>query len=273
MVAYMNWKEKTRDQKYKIFISMCLLAGLLMLAILGPVFSPFPYDGQDVSIKNLMASGTHPMGTDKFGRDIFVRVCMGIGISMQVGLYSTACNLLIGICVGAFSGYGGGKVDLFCMRVADMISAIPSLLYMVLIMLVVRLGMLGMVLGMSVSGWVGIARIVRGEMLRLRQTDYCIAARMSGMRDLQVIFLELLPNIKDKIARYSTYMIPEAIFAEAFLSFVGIGLSAPLASLGTMIQDGRSQMNLYPLQMLYPVMVLCVMILAFQLLGAGLEED
>jgi len=269
----MNWKEKTQNQKYKIIVSACILAVFVLMAILVPVFSPFTFDMQDVTMKNVIFSGEHILGTDKFGRDILVRICMGIGISMEVGIYSTLCNLILGIGIGALAGYCGGKVDMCCMGIANVVSAIPSLLYMILIMLVIPSGMVGMILGLSISGWIGIARVVRGEMLGLRQMDYCVAARMSGMSDWKVIWLELLPNMKDKIARYVTYMIPEAIFAEAFLSFIGIGLSAPLASLGTMIQEARSQMNLYPLQMLYPVLVLCVMILALQLLGAGMEEE
>ncbi|MDD2971465.1 MAG: ATP-binding cassette domain-containing protein [Lachnospiraceae bacterium] len=265
-------KKPIKKQTYKLILGAMLLTGLVILAAVGPSLSVFSYEQQDIAAKNVLFTPDHIMGTDKFGRDLFVRICMGIRISMQVGIYSTVVNLLLGGVLGAIAGYYGGRVDTLCMRLADVISAIPSMLYMVLIMLILETRMTGMILGLCVSGWVGIARVVRGEMLRLRQSDYCIAARMGGIREGRIIRKQLLPNMRDTILRNITYMIPQAIFAESFLSFVGIGLSAPLASLGTMIQEARSQINLYPLQMVYPIAGLCMIIFAFQLLGSGLEE-
>ena len=254
----------------KITIGIVILGIIFIFVILAPLLSPFTYAMQDVNAKNLGTSLVHPFGTDKLGRDLFVRVSMGAGISLLVGVISTAGNLVIGVFYGGIAGYLGKKVDMVLMRIADIISSIPSLLYIILIMLVMGSNLAGIIVGLCVSGWIGLARVVRTEILRLKQTDYCDAAKMSGASDIRVIVKQLLPNAINPIIINVTFMIPQAIFTEGFLSFVGVGISAPLASLGTLIQDARSQ--IYPMQMIYPMTVLCAIVFAFYMIGIGLEN-
>ncbi len=249
-----------------------LLTVLTILAVLVPAFSPYSHTEQSVDIQNAASSLVHPFGTDKFGRDIFVRVWYGTRISLTVGIGSALICGIIGILFGSAAGYCGGKVDLLLMRTADVIDAIPSLLYVILIMLVMGANVGSILLGICISGWIDLARIVRGEIQRLKTREFCTAARLAGAGTGRILRYHLLPNAAGPIIVNLTFMIPKAIFTEAFLSFVGVGISAPAASLGTLIQDARSQMQVYPSQMLYPILVLCILIFSMNLIGAGLER-
>ena len=249
-----------------------LLAVMILLAVLVPVFSPYSYQAQDVNIQNSSSSILHIFGTDKFGRDIFVRVWYGTRISLLVGIGSAFVCGAFGVLYGSVAGYAGGKTDMLLMRLADVIDSIPSLLYVILIMLVLGSNVGGILLGICVSGWIGLARIARGEVMRLKNQEFCIAARMAGAKTGRIIRRHLLPNGLGPIIVNITFLVPKAIFTEAFLSFVGVGISAPEASLGTLIQDARSQMMIYPAQILYPILVLCILIISMNLIGAGLEK-
>ena len=158
------------------------------------------------------------------------------------------------------------------MRLADIISAIPSMLYVILITLVLGAGVGSMILGLCIAGWIGMARIVRGEIIKLKETEYACAARMEGIRPLRILIRHLLPNTAGMIVVNMIFLVPQAIFTEAFLSFLGVGIAAPAASLGTIIQEARSQMMLYPYQMVYPLIVLCVMLLALNMIGTAVEQ-
>ena len=159
------------------------------------------------------------------------------------------------------------------MRAADVIDAIPSLLYVILITLVMGANVGSILLGICISGWIDLARIVRGEVQRLKTREFCTAARLAGAGAGRILLRHLLPNAAGPVIVNLTFMIPKAIFTEAFLSFVGVGISAPVASLGTLIQDARSQMQVYPSQMLFPILVLCILILSMNFIGAGLEQS
>ena len=254
------------------WIGVVLLTVLTILAVLVPAFSPYSHTEQSVDIQNAASSLVHPFGTDKFGRDIFVRVWYGTRISLTVGIGSALICGIIGILFGSAAGYCGGKVDLLLMRTADVIDAIPSLLYVILIMLVMGANVGSILLGICISGWIDLARIVRGEIQRLKTREFCTAARLAGAGTGRILRYHLLPNAAGPIIVNLTFMIPKAIFTEAFLCFVGVGISAPAASLGTLIQDARSQMQVYPSQMLYPILVLCILIFSMNLIGAGLER-
>lgn len=262
-----------RCKNRKLQIGIIIMFLLFLCAIFIPLFSKHSYRMQDASARNLGSSFVHLFGTDKFGRDIFVRVWYGLRISMFIGLASTMICAVLGIIIGVVSGYIGGKIDLICMRIADVMDSIPSLLYMILITLVLGANTGSVLFGICVSGWTELARIVRGETLRVKRLEYCSAARLLGLSRLKVICNHVLPNIRGTIIVSMTFFAPKAIFMEAFLSFLGIGISAPMASLGTMIQDARSQMRLYPMQMLYPILILCILILAWNLIGLGLEQE
>lgn len=249
-----------------------LILGILTLAaILVPAFSPYSPTDMDTSMCNQSASFAHLFGTDKMGRDVLVRVCFGTGISLIVGFVSTLINGVIGIVYGAVAGYLGGKIDMVMMRSVDILSAIPSLLYVILILLALGPGVGSIILGICIAGWIPLARIVRGEILRLKEQDFCLAVRLAGAHPMRILLFHLLPNAAGPILVSITFLVPGAIFTEAFLSFVGVGLPATLASLGTLIQDARTQMMIYPSQMLYPMAALCLLIMAVQLVGTGLE--
>lgn len=255
-----------------LMIGMGILTGMLMLSILVPLLSPYSYETQNADLRNMHASMSHFFGTDKFGRDLFVRVWFGTRISLVVGMGSAGICGMIGVIYGSVAGYAGGPMDMLLMRLADIIDAIPSLLYVILIMLVMGANVGSILLGICISGWIELARIVRGEIRKLKAMEYCTAARMAGVKTGRLLRRHLLPNGAGPMIVNITFLIPKAIFTEAFLSFVGVGIAAPVASLGTLISDARSQMQVYPFQMLYPIAVLCILILSVNLIGAGLEQ-
>lgn len=257
---------------------LCLIAGgsililFVLSAVMVPYLSPYGITVQDVSVQNKGCSIEHLFGTDKFGRDLFTRVWYGTRISLTVGLLSTAVNTLAGVVYGGIAGYAGRRTGSIMMRAADIVDAVPSLLYVILIVLAMGAGIGSMVLGICISGWTRMARLTRGEILRLKNMEYIQAAQMAGDSALRILWKQMLPNMAGVIIVNMVSQVPEAIFTESFLSFVGVGIAAPQASLGTLIQDARSQMQLYPGQMFFPVLALCLLILALDLAGTGLQQ-
>ena len=251
----------------------CIILGIwIVLAVAVPLLGPWSFSEQNAAIRNQTSSLMHWFGTDRFGRDLFARVWYGAGISLAVGIISTVINGIIGVFYGAVSGYAGKRTDMVLMRIADIISAIPSMLYVILITLVMGAGIGSMILGLCVAGWIGMARIVRGEIIKLKETEYAYAARMEGIKPLRILLFHLLPNTAGTIVVNMIFLVPQAIFTEAFLSFLGVGIAAPAASLGTIIQEARSQMMLYPYQMIYPLLILCIMLLALNMVGNEVEQ-
>lgn len=255
-----------------LLTGVVMLIVLTALAVLVPALSPYSNTGQNADLQNAASSISHPFGTDKFGRDIFVRVWYGTRISLTVGIGSALICGVTGLLYGSAAGYLGGRADMLFMRLADIIDAIPSLLYVILIMLVMGANVGSILLGICISGWIDLSRIVRGEVKRLKTRQFVTAARLSGAGTVRLLGRHMLPNAAGPIIVNLTFMIPKAIFTEAFLSFVGVGISAPVASLGTLIQDARSEMQVYPLQMMYPILILCILIFSLNLIGAGLER-
>lgn len=256
----------------KITVGIYLLFLCIFLAIVVPVFMPWSSTEMHADIRNQGMSFAHPFGTDKFGRDLFVRVWCGVRISLFVGFASALLNGILGILYGAFVGYAGKMLDNLLMRIVDIIASVPSLLYVILIMMVLGATQTSILAGLCISGWIETARIVRGEVMRIKEQEFVLASRLAGAGFLRIFFTHLLPNAAGPIVVSLTLLIPQAIFTEAFLSFMGVGLPAPQASLGTMIQAARSQIFVYPNQMLIPTAVLCILILSLHLIGAGVEE-
>jgi oligopeptide transport system permease protein len=249
-----------------------VLSAVVLLAIFGPVFSHYTFDGQDPSSRNSGSSLAHWFGTDKFGRDIFVRLLYGARISLMVGFVSAGINMAVGIAYGGISGYLGGKADMLMMRVVDIIYAIPSLLYVILIMLALGSNIRSILIGICISSWVSMARIVRSEILKLKTLEFSTAAFVIGASKARILFRHLLINALGPIIVTLTFMIPQAIFTEAFLSFVGVGISAPFASWGTLVQDARAFIDIYPMQVVYPVLAICVTIFSLNFIGDGLSD-
>lgn len=247
-------------------LGICILLVLTFFTVLVP-FLPF-YDPvtQNVDLRNAGSSLMHLFGTDKFGRDIFSRVWYGAGISMKVGILASLISSIVGLLYGGIAGYAGKKTDMIMMQAADIVDSIPSLLYVILFMLLFGASVKTVILGICISGWTRMARVVRGEILRLKEMDYILAARLEGSGAMRILIKQMLPNLKEKVILNAVLLVPEAIFTDAFLSFLGVGIAAPAASLGTLIQEARSQMQIYPTQMMWPVLVLVLLIFSLNLI-------
>lgn len=247
-------------------LGICILLVLTFFTVLVP-FLPF-YDPvtQNADLRNAGSSLMHLFGTDKFGRDIFSRVWYGAGISMKVGILASLISSIVGLLYGGIAGYAGKKTDMIMMQAADIVDSIPSLLYVILFMLLFGASVKTVILGICISGWTRMARVVRGEILRLKEKDYILAARLEGSGAMRILIKQMLPNLKEKVILNAVLLVPEAIFTEAFLSFLGVGIAAPAASLGTLIQEARSQMQIYPTQMMWPVLVLVLLIFSLNLI-------
>ena len=247
-------------------LGICILLVLTFFTVLVP-FLPF-YDPvtQNADLRNAGSSLMHLFGTDKFGRDIFSRVWYGAGISMKVGILASLISSIVGLLYGGIAGYAGKKTDMIMMQAADIVDSIPSLLYVILFMLLFGASVKTVILGICISGWTRMARVVRGEILRLKEMDYILAARLEGSGAMRILIKQMLPNLKEKVILNAVLLVQEAIFTEAFLSFLGVGIAAPAASLGTLIQEARSQMQIYPTQMMWPVLVLVLLIFSLNLI-------
>lgn len=256
----------------QIRICFVILTILLLLTVMVPFLSPYSYDTQNIAEQNAGVSSAHLFGTDRFGRDLFTRVFYGMRISLFVGIVSAAVCLFVGTAVGTAAGYYGGIVDTVLLEVMNVISAIPSMLYIILITLVLGSGVRSVVLGICISGWTELGKFIRSETRRLKQSDYCIAAEMLGVSSVRIMWRYILCNEKEMLIVQAVMLIPKAIFEEAFLSFIGIGIAAPEASLGTLIQDARSQITVYPTQMIFPAAALAVVMFCLNQIGRVLER-
>ena len=253
-------------------ISFIFIVLMVLAAILIPIFSPYSYESQDMMCRNAGSSLAHPFGTDKFGRDILVRVMYGARISLAVGFAAAALNLVIGVIYGGVCGYIGGKLDLALMRIVDILYSVPTLLYVILIMMIFGSNIGSVLLAICVSSWVGMARQVRAQVLSLKEQEFSLAAFVIGASRPHILLRHLIINCMGPIIVNATLMVPDAIFTEAFLAFVGIGISIPMASWGTMANDARAQLMLHPMQMVWPVLAICLTMLALHFIGDGLAE-
>jgi oligopeptide transport system permease protein len=254
------------------------LAGLVFLAImvlcviLIPMLSPYTYDMQNLAEKNQLPSWTHPFGTDKLGRDILVRVMYGGRISLSIGFAAAAINLCIGIVYGGIAGYFGGKVDNLMMRFIDIIYSVPDLLYIILILMVFGNNVTSMLMAICMTSWVQMARQVRTQVLSLKQMEFALAAQVIGASKRRILFNHLVVNALGPIVVCLTMMVPSAIFTEAFLSFVGIGITPPESSWGLLANDCRSLFQTYPIQIVWPIAAICLTILSLNFVGDGIGE-
>jgi len=253
-------------------VSLIIIGLVILMAIFGPIFSGYTYDGQDLTMRNALPCAQHLFGTDKFGRDIFTRVCYGARISLTIGFSAAIINLVIGIIYGGIAGYAGGRVDMLMMRFVDILYCIPSSMYVILIMVVMGANMYSVLVGICISSWVGMARMVRSQVLSLKQQEFAMAATVLGASRKRILFKHLIINAMGPIIVNFTFMVPSAIFTEAYLSFIGVGISAPMASWGTLAQDARPLLDSYPIQMVWPVAAICITMFALNFVGDGLTE-
>jgi oligopeptide transport system permease protein len=253
-------------------IGLVVVALLTLIAIFGPVLSHVSYSDQDLMATFLPPGPGHLFGTDKLGRDVFIRVLYGARISLGVGFAATFMSLVIGVIYGAISGYCGGKVDNVMMRIVDIISAVPELLYMILLTQVFKPGLTTILIVIAATQWLSMARIVRGEVLTLREREFVLAARTMGTPSLKILLQHLIPNAMGPILVTLTVGIPQAIFFESFLSFIGLGISAPMASWGVMASESLASLRSYPHLLFYPAAAIGITLLAFQFLGQGMQD-
>jgi len=253
-------------------VGLVFLGVMVILAIFVPMLSPYSYDQMDITSLNSLPSLKHPMGTDRFGRDIFVRVMYGARISLAVGFAAAAINLVIGIIWGGIAGYVGGKVDIVLMRVADIIYSIPSMLYVIMVMLIFGSNIWSILIGICISSWIGMARLVRAQVMSLKEQEFAMAAFVLGASTTRILFKHLIINCIGPIIVNLTLMVPSAIFTEAFLSFVGIGISAPAASWGTLANEARGLVETHPIQIIWPVASICLTMLSLNFIGDGVGE-
>ena len=220
-------------------LGLVVIIIMALVSVFGPIFSPYAYDAQDTANRYAGFSLEHLLGTDKFGRDIFTRLCYGGRISLSIGFGAAVINTVLGVVIGGLCGYIGGKFDTVVMRIVDIIYAMPSMIYVILIMMVFGSNVRSILIGICIPGWIGMARQVRSQLIALKEQEFAMAALVIGAGDARILFRHLVINAVGPIIVQVTFLVPNAIFTEAFLSFIGIGISAPMASWGSMAQDAR----------------------------------
>ncbi len=229
-------------------------------------------DGNRLSADKRLWNRSYLLGTDNLGRDILTRLMFGTRISLLVALVAAAVNMLIGILYGSISGYIGGNTDSVMMRIVDIINTIPLTLYVILIQVFLGSGLQSIIIALSSVYWVDMARVVRGQVLSSKQQEFVMAARTIGSSSNFILLRHLVPNAMGPILVTVTMLIPSAIFMEAFMSFIGIGISPPMASLGTMCNDATQALRTSPYQLLMPAIVICLIMFAFNFVGDGLRD-
>lgn len=272
---------------------------IILLALFGPIVSGHSYDEVALTVQNLppripgldklgIFDGTVQgidmyelkgvsdkyfwFGTDTLGRDLFTRLCYGIRISLLIAAISAFLDLVIGTTYGLISGYYGGKTDLIMQRIVEIINGIPMMVIVSLLVVAMSPGLLSIIVAMSISGWLGMSRLVRANTLRLKESEHVQASRVLGTGTLTILFREIFPNLLSSVIVMTMMTMPSAIFMESFLSFVGLGIPAPQASLGSLISDGYAHMLTYPYQMMVPSVFFAVLMLSMNLIGDGLRD-
>jgi len=251
---------------------VALLAVMILMALIGPYLNSLTYYEIDLVHKNLVPNSTYWFGTDDLGRDIFTRVWYGARISLTIGLVAAFIDVIFGVLWGSIAGLSGGRLDTFMMRIADILYALPYLLVVILLTCILGSGLIPLIIAMTVIGWINMARIVRGQILQLKNQEFVLSAKALGASFWRILFKHLIPNTLGPIIVTLTLTIPSAIFVEAFLSFLGLGVQAPIASWGTMASEGLAAMKYYPWRLFFPAFFISLTMLAFNLLGDRLRD-
>jgi oligopeptide transport system permease protein len=256
-------------------VAACVILFLAAFALVGPVVSPYAYDSLDWQYlaSAPFGAGSHWLGTDRLGRDVFVRTLEGIRISLVISLVSTAISLSIGVTWGAVAGYVGGRTDELMMRFVDVLYSLPYLFIVIILTTVFERGSLPVLFcAIGAVGWLTTARIVRAQTLALERREFIEAARATGLGTPAIIMRHIIPNLVGPIVVYATLTIPQMILFESFLSFLGLGVQEPLASLGSLINDGTQEMQSAPWMLLVPAGFLVVLLMCFNLVGDALSD-
>lgn len=282
-------------------VGMIGLIIIILLALIGPLLSSHDYAEQDVERRNLPAKipvlnqipflpfdgeGAQGVdaykeagvkenfwfGTDQLGRDLWSRTWQGAQVSLFIGVVAALLDIFIGVVYGAISGFFGGRIDNVMQRIIEVVASIPTLIVVILFVLIFEPSIWTIILAMAITGWIGMSRVVRGEFLKLKNQEFVLASKTLGASKIKLIFKHILPNTLGVIVVTSMFTVPNAIFFEAFLSFIGIGVPAPRTSLGSLVNEGRAMLLIHPHELFIPALVLSLLILFFYLFSDGLRD-
>lgn len=268
------WQDAWRRirQNRVAFFSLMAISLYILLAIFAPILSSHDMAKQNADAMNQFISKENWFGTDALGRDLWVRVWMGARVSLAIGFVATLINTVVGSMIGGITGYYGGKVDMLIMRIVDVIYGIPSLIVTILVMVVLGAGIQSLIIAMIIVGWIGTCRVVRGEVLKQKEQDFVAAAKVLGVSNFAIIVKHILPNVMGILITNLTLAIPNAIFQEAFLSYIGLGISPPDSSWGILAKEGTKMLRVAPHELFIPAFFICTTMLALNLLGDGLRD-
>ena len=272
------WNDAIRRIRHnKLAVAgLWIISFLLVVAVIGPMLSPYSYEQQDLNNTYQSPTLQHHFGTDQLGRDQLTRVMYGSRISLAVGIVCAALNFIIGVTYGGIAAYFGGKVDEIMMRIVDILYGIPTLIIVILLTVLFKdkgvNPLVNVFIAIGLTYWLPMARIVRGEILSLKEREFALAAKTIGAPNSRILFRHLIPNAMGAIIVTVTLEIPSAIFTEGFLSYIGLGVSAPVASWGSLASDGTEAIRSFPYLVVFPALAISLTMFAFNFLGDGLRD-
>lgn len=268
------WEDvRRRFKRSKRAIFSCAVLGLIILICsFGPILSGRSADDGTLKEKNLSPSFSHFFGTDELGRDIFTRVCKGGQVSLIIAIIGAVIDMSIGLIYGGISAYAGGRTDTVMMRIVEILSSIPYLITAILISLIFGKGIFSIIIAMTITGWCFTARLVRGQVLQIKNQDFILAAQALGTGSFKIIIKHLLPNTVSIMIIALTFDIPSLIFGEAFLSYIGLGIQPPYTSWGVLASEAQKTMLFYPYQLFFPALFISLTILSLQIIGDALRD-
>ncbi|MBA4493731.1 ABC transporter permease [Paenactinomyces guangxiensis] len=269
------WKDAWRRflSNKGAILGLILIFVIGFFALVGPSMNSYTYQVQDFkSLNQESFTGDHYFGTDDLGRDVWTRTWYGAKVSLLIAFLAAFFDLVIGVTFGGISGYFGGRIDNIMQRMIEILVGIPNLIVIILMLLIFDPGIVPIAIALSITGWVPMARIVRAQMMKLKTQEYVLASRTLGASHQRIIIKHMIPNVMGPIIIAVTFAVPSAIFFEAFLSFIGLGLRPPEASLGVLVNEGKDVLQIFPYQLFWPALVLSLIMLAFNLVGDGLRD-
>ncbi len=273
------WKDAWRRLlKNKMAVAGGLILILIsLIAILTPYIAPYEFDAQHLGEGNMSPCAKYWLGTDFLGRDLMTRIMWGGRVSLSVGLLATLVSILIGVTYGAISGYIGGRADNIMMRFVDILYGLPFMFLVILLMVIfhevpAEKKIYFLFIGLGCVQWLTMSRITRGQTLSLKTREFVMAARTSSASTLSIIFRHIIPNLLGPVIVYATLTVPAIMLEEAFLSFLGLGIQAPMASWGSLASDGREALSTAPWQIIFPGLTLAITLFSLNFLGDGLRD-
>lgn len=268
------WKDALR----KLLKNKMATAGLIylilmaLIAIFAPWLAPFPYEETDLMKGAVPPDSVNLLGTDDLGRDMLTRIMYGARVSLMVGLLSTFVSVTIGVVYGAISGYIGGRTDNVMMRIVEILYSLPFTFFVIILMVLVGRNIYVLFIALGAISWLTMARIVRGQVISLKRSEFIEAARSVGVPTTKILFRHLIPNTLGPVIVFVTLTIPQVMLEEAFLSFLGLGVQEPMSSWGTLISNGVIAMETFPWMLIYPCLSLVLTLFALNFLGDGLRD-